>query len=410
MKARTLVRGLMVAGVVAGLWAVYAMAGTGERRWAEVARRELVIRIPFEGQLVALDNTELGPPNVARDVMNFNLVFLATDGKEVQAGEPILRFDASELTKKLEQAQAERDENEKTLEKRSLEIENLRRERRLGLAEAESRARKSELELAVPEELLSRRDIEKARIDQQLAGVEIDYRRRSLQGLDRSEEIEIASIRERAALARSRVEEYQRAIAAMTVVAPRAGTMIVRPRNNDEKFKVGDSVWRLERVAQIPDLATLRARIEIDEALSARVAVGQNVGFFLDALPDRELRGKVEQISRSVGRRSGPDPSKILKAQVTLESGRDLGVALRPGMRLRGEVEQERRTSVLAIPEEAVFADAAGLYVERAAVWGVEKVRPKLGPRSEGYFEVLEGLAPGEKLRLAATTGGAGAP
>lgn len=410
MNRRFLLRGLAVVAGAGGLWALYAAAAPPADRWATVAPRELVIGIPFEGQLVALENLELGPPNVTRELWQFNLGFVATDGREVKAGEPILRFDASELTRKLVQAQAEKDELDKTLEKRAIEIEILRRERNLQLAEAEARARKSELELSVPAELLSRRELETSRIDQQLARVEIDFRRRSLQGLDRSEEIELASLRERATLAASRVSEYQRAIEAMTVVAPRAGTVIVRPRNNDEKYKVGDPVWRADKVVQIPDLATLRAQVEIDEALGGRVAVGQRATFFLDAHPDRELHGQVEQITQSVQRKSGPDPSKILKVTVTIERAAldGAGIALRPAMRLRGQVEQERRSGALAIPEEAVSTDAAGLYVEKAGLWGVRRERPTLGPRSQGYFEVLAGLERGDRLRLPASAAGEG--
>ena len=66
-----------------------------------------------------------------------------------------------------------------------------------------------------------------------------------------------------------------KAVQAMTVVAPKAGTVIVRIRNIDEKFKVGDPVWRADKVIQIPDLRTLRARVEIDEVTRAAAEVGQ---------------------------------------------------------------------------------------------------------------------------------------
>ena len=49
------------------------------------------------------------------------------------------------------------------------------------------------------------------------------------------------------------VEFLQKAVAAMTIRAPRAGMVIVRSRWNDDKFKVGDNVWPGSVIAEIPD-------------------------------------------------------------------------------------------------------------------------------------------------------------
>ncbi len=76
---------------------------------------------------------------------DFKLSFLATDGKEVAAGEPVIVFDTTELRSRAPRPRRERDQAAKSLEKRSLEIEMSRRERRLQLAEAEANARKRRL-------------------------------------------------------------------------------------------------------------------------------------------------------------------------------------------------------------------------------------------------------------------------
>lgn len=403
---------LAAAALLAGLYA-RSPAGAAffgaEARWAKAEPRELVFGIPFEGQLVALENVELGPPGDIDDVWQFNLSSVATDGKEVQAGEPVMAFDASELVKMLETTTARRDEADKTLEKRSIEIEIQRRQRRLQLAEAEANGRKSDLGLAVPAELLSRSELDTARIDQQAAHEEIEHRRASLAALDRAEEIEMANLREQSLLAAAKVERYRAAIAAMTVKTPKSGTVIVRSRNNsEERFKPGDTVWRADKVIQIPNLDSLRARVEVDEALGGRLAPGQRATYFLDAHPDRALAGRVELITQSVQRKSWMDPTKILKVTLTVETGAAAPVALRPGMRLRGEIETERRAAVLAIPEEAVLIDGEGVYVEARGLTGTRRLRPRLGQRSGGYFEVLGGIDEGQELRLPAPLAGGG--
>ncbi len=160
-------------------------------------------------------------------------------------------------------------------------------------------------------------------------------------------------------MAAAKFERYGRAIAAMRVVAPAAGTVIVRSRNwSDEKYKIGDNVWRAEKVVQLPDLATLRARVDVDEALGGRLALGQSVTYYLDAHPDHRFAGKIETIGQSVQRKSPLDPTRVLKVGLTVERGNGAAkLALRPGMRLRGRVELERAAGVLAIPDEAVLFD-----------------------------------------------------
>lgn len=381
----------------------YAAFSRGEGRWGRAERRDLVAAIPFEGELVALANIELGPPLVEQPVWNFKLAFLATDGQTVAAGEPLMIFDTTELMKESEQAAADRDQAAKNLERRSLEIEMARGRRRLQLAEAEATARKRRLGLAVPEELRSRHELDTARIDSTQSEDEVALRRRSLEALDKVEQVELEALREQVAVAAAKVERCRRSIAAMRVVAPAPGTVIVKSRSwNDEKFKIGDSIWRGEKVVQLPDLASLRARVDVDEALGGRLAVGQAAVFYLDAHPDHRFAGRIESIGQSVQRKSPQDPTRVLKVIVGLAPEGAAQVALRPGMRLRGRVELERRSAVLAIPEEAVFFDAGGAYVEQLGLFGEERRRPRLGRRSEGYFEVLEGLEDGARLRLPA--------
>lgn len=386
---------------LAAALALYAFSGGGGR-WARAERRELVFGIPFEGQLVAERNLELGPPATEQEVWDLKLSYLATDGKEVAAGEPVLVFDTTELQKQADQAAAERDQAAKSLEKRALEVEMTRRDRRLQLAEAEANARKRRLGMAVPEELRSRHQVDTARIDQSLADQEVEFRRRSLAALEKAEEVELATLREQVKVAAAKVDRYGRAIAAMRVTAPAAGTVILKSRNwTDEKYKIGDTVWRAEKVVQLPDLATLRARVDVDEALGGRLAVGQKATYFLDAHPDHRFAGRIETIGQSVQRKSPLDPTRVLKVTLTVERG-EAQVALRPGMRLRGRVELERAAGALAIPEEAVLFDRQGAYVETGSWWGTQRLRPRLGRRSEGYFEVLAGLAAGARLKLPA--------
>jgi multidrug efflux pump subunit AcrA (membrane-fusion protein) len=376
------------------------VAGT----WVQIERRDLVLGCTVEGELEAVDSAELGPPQI-REVWDFRIASMAAEGTEVDAGEPVLGFDTTQLVQQLEEKRAERDAAAKELEKRSTDLTIERRNLELQVAEAESRVRRAELKLSVPEEVTARADLEQARIDHRLALLEIEHttaRRAHLEGAHRAELDTLERRRRRAA---QRVQELEANIAQMTVRAPRAGTVIYKANWRGEKKKIGDSTWRGEKVIEIPDLDTMQAAGEVDEAHSGRLAVGHPVSLHLEAHPDVTYRGRVARIRRSVQTRSWRDPRKVVRVVVELDQTDH--ERMRPGMRFRGQVETERLHGVLTVPRDAVRVDPEGAVVVTRSTLGRHRpVRPTLGQHNDESFEVVAGLEAGEWVLIRGHDGG----
>lgn len=386
-------------GLAALLSVGWLAAGRGsavpEADWLEVRRDDLVLSIPVTGSLEAVESVRLGPPAVP-DTWDFKISFLAPEGSPVRPGMPVLGFDTSQLEQKLADKMAEGDAAQKELEKRQTNLEIARRDRELDLAEAEARRRKAALKVDVPRELMAAHELEAARRDLDLAEREIAYlkERLRLEAAEAADEIGgLARQRDRAL---ARVGEMQAAIESLTVKAPRAGTVVYVGGFDDEKKKVGDSTWRGQSVVEIPDLRTLRAAGEIDEADAGRVAVGQRVHFRLDAHPDLAFEGRVRQIGSAVRGRSEASPVKVVKLEIDLD--RTDPQRMRPGMRFVGAVEIERLARALVAPAEAVFSRPGGPVTYRRAGWGSETVRPKVGKRNDRWVEILSGLKAGDRI------------
>jgi multidrug efflux pump subunit AcrA (membrane-fusion protein) len=62
-------------------------------------------------------------------------------------------------------------------------------------------------------------------------------------------------------------------------------------------FKSGDRAWPGQVIAEVPDLSTLRVTARLEEAERGRMQPGQRVVVRADAVPDKELAGKIEDIS-----------------------------------------------------------------------------------------------------------------
>jgi len=388
--------------------AVAAARGPGGGAgWAEVRRDDLVISVPVAGTLAAVDTVRLGPPATDR-VWDFKIVFMAPEGTTVRRGQPVLGFDTSGLDKALRQAEAERDEAGKKLDKQRAELALSRSDDQLHLAEALADQRRAALEVDVPPELRSRNELAVARADHELAVRKVAYYRERLRLTAAAAASQLRLLAERRDDAAARVVQVRAAIAGMRVAAPRDGTVVYLANPLGEKKKVGDSCWRHERVIEIPELRRLRAAGEIDEADAGRVAAGQPVALRLDAHPDVVFTGRVAAVRGAVRQQAAAIGGKVVAVEIDL--ARTDPLRMRPGMRFAGTIEVERAARVVVAPLDAVRSLPGGPLVYRRTAFGVEPVRPRLGRHDDRWVEVLAGLAPGDRLRLAGAQAGAAAP
>lgn len=391
------------AALVAALgWAAFAALVPGEEGGeplARVERGDLVLTIEAIGLLEAIESADLGPPLVA-DVWDFKVAFLAPEGSEVKAGQPVLGFDTSQLERRLEEERGRAEQARQELEKRGADLELERLDLELRLAEAEAKLRKARLKAEVPPDLAAHRDLAKAREDLEVSEREVGHLGRQLTALAERSRAERAQLAHRRDLAREKVTALERAIAAMRVASPRDGTVVYVTNWRGEKKKVGDSAWRAERILSIPDLTRLRGVAEVPEADAGRVREGQAATIRLDAHPDHPYRAVVRRVGTAVQRQAPNNPARIVRAELELEQTD--AERMRPGMRFRAEIERERATGILIAPLAAIDATGDRPLARRKRLLGVETVEPRLGRRTATEVEVLAGLAVGDRLLLPA--------
>jgi len=372
-----------------------AASDDGDGSALRVERGDLVITTAVAGTLDAIDAELLGPPGIP-SIWNYKIAFMAPEGSEVEAGQPVLRFDPSELQRKLQETMAERDAAATELEKSQVDLERTLRDMELQLAQARARARRARLETDVPEGLRAAKELTEARLDRDLAAHEVTSLEQRLDLERRAGDAQVTALREKRDRAEQRVAEMQEYIERMTVKAARAGTVIYVTDWRGDKKKVGDEVWQARKVLQIPDLTRMQATGQVDEADSGRLAVGQPVSLHLDAHPDTEYRGRVAEIARAVNRKDRGNPLKQVELTIALEQTDT--ERMRPGMRFQGEIEVERADGVLLAPAAAVRSTAAGPVALRRTLLGSERVVPEVGRRNDDWVEILGGLEEGQVL------------
>lgn len=388
--------------LAAGLLATREGGGEAVR----VSAGDLPLEVEVTGTLQADRTHRLGPPAVP-DVWEFKIARMAAEGGEVAAGQEVLAFDTVELERQLELKKAERDEAAEQVHQRQAELAQALGEARLKLAEARARHRKARLKQQRPGELVPGIEVALAELELAQAEKELLFLEAELVARQRAGGLAVQALRQRQQVADRRVRELEEAIAAMSVRAPAAGVVVHTRDWRDEKKKVGDTCWFSDTVLEIPDLASLRGLGEVQEAQAGRVAPGQRVRVRLDALPEVELTGVVEEVQRIIQRRSWRDPVKVMRLHIAfphLDPRR-----MRPGMRFTGTIEVQRIPDALTVPLEAVGFGPGGPVVLRPGWTGVRTVPVTLGAHSRTRVQILTGLAAGDKV-LKEFPGGEGAP
>jgi multidrug resistance efflux pump len=383
--------------IVAVGWLARRATAVNGRPWAVVERGDLALSVEVWGVLRAEESAFLGPPQVERQ-WEFKVSWVAPEGSEVEAGAPVLRFDATELERQLEQRRNEGRQAATELDKRQVDLARSRQDLSLQLAEAEARQRRLRLQTAVPPELVAAAESDQLSLDLRLAEREVAYLKAKLAFEERRGRAELAALAEARGRAEGRVVELEAAIARMTVSAPRRGTVVYAAGRGDEeeKVKVGDSVWMGRVVLEIPDLGRMVAAGEVDEADAGRLVAGQQVRLALDAHPGIEYRGRVAEVGTSVRPRAPGSPVKVAAVEVVLDASDPQ--RMRPGMRFSGRIETEVHRGVLLLPADAVVRTAEGPRVVRRRGFSVEEVAPKLGRWGPQAVEVVSGLEPGDRV------------
>lgn len=389
-----------------GLLAGAGCAGAGADDLIPVERKDLPVTVEAAGTLEAVDSVSIFPPRIP-DVWEVKIAQLAAEGSTVRRGQPVVAFDDTELRRQLETKLAERDQAAKEAEKQELELEARLLDLDQRLAEAEARLRREQLKVEVPPALAARAELQKARLQLELAQGEVASLRVQRRSAEEAGRVQIEILRQRRDRAEGRVRELEQGIREMTVLAPRDGLVILPASFRGEKKKVGDSVSPFDRVVEIPDLARMRGAAEVDEADGGRIGVGQKVSLWLEAHPGVEFAGRVAEIGSAVGRQSWRSPLKVYRVRVELE--RTDPERMRPGMRFRAEIEVERVPQALVLPLEAVFPTPAGPVVYRRSGRALQETKVEIGARNQAAVEIRGGLAEGDRVARrppGATAGG----
>jgi hypothetical protein len=195
-----------------------------------------------------------------------------------------------------------------------------------------------------------------------------------------------------------KVENAEKSLRSLRILAPHDGLLILEKNWRGETAFVGDSVWPGQKLAEIPDLSKLEARVFVLETDAAGLEAGLSARLVIEGRPGAEFTGTVSRVDALAKPRDQMSPVKYFETTIALEQT-DASF-MKPGQRVRAVIRLEEADGVVAVPRGALFDKDGKRVVYRWEHGGFAPVEVTVSRNSVSRVVVDQGLLAGDRIAL----------
>ena len=417
---------ILVAGAIVGA-NLYFRRDTGVTVTTEAIKtRDLEAIVSASGKIQPKRLVNITAETTGRVV---NLA--VNEGDRVRVGQFLLQIDPKTLRSRV-------DNSEASLEVASVSLEQMRQSVETAKVQLEQAKQTLTRQQGLwKQQLTTRAELEKAENDVKTA-------ESSLQERDKSAKAQESRImQERAA-----VDSAKYDLSKVRIESPIDGIVTRRNIQEGETAMIGTMNNAGTVLLTLADMAVIQAEVEVDETNIPNVKIGQTAKITIDAIPDKSFKGHVTEIGNSpiqaTGQQTNTTQATNFKVVVVLD---EKVPDVRPGFTCTSDITTATRKAVTAVPIPSVAVreltydannqivrenkdqkrrrrggSSGGNVVEPVA--SAEELKPgqtrketegvfiirggksktveflpiKMGIAGDKYFEVLQGLKPGDQV------------
>jgi HlyD family secretion protein len=369
---------------------------------AEVKLGDFIDYVELRGEITVRSSVVIAAPNNAGDLQ---ILKLARNGAQVKKGDFIAEFDPSTLQRTADQARSSLKQVESEIAKAKAQQLLSEEQIKTEMMSAEFALERARLD-ASTRDVIAAIENEKFVLALQKAEQKLLELKSKMESRRIGTEADMAAIIRKRDKAKADLEQAEQNMMALTIASPADGilTLLSNSRSRTSYsgsapiYKEGDRTYPGNEIAEIPDMSTIQAKTAVLEADRGRVMPGQPALLNIEAVPEREHKGRVKEIS-PLAQLDYSDfmTTKNFGMVIELENP---DPKLRPGMMTGIRIEVERVHDAIVIPVEAVFFKN-GQTVAYVLSDGMHRERPlALARRGIGQIMVSKGLKPGERIAL----------
>ncbi len=365
-----------------------AVAGAWRLRGVPVATAAVVVKplqqsVVVSGRVLAPAKVDLGATLTARAAR-----VTVEEGDRVTAGQVLIELERAELAAALAQAEATE----------AAAGTRIAQWREVGAPSAQSQLAQAEANLAIAaqdarrqEQLFRQGFIGAARLDEvrrtlAVAQAQADSARTTAAAYA-ARGTERRLLEDQLAQARAAREVAAARLAQTRIVAPAAGVVLLRA------VEPGDIVQPGKRLLVLVPDGEVKLVALIDEKNLGLLRPGQPALAAADAYPGQRFRATLDTLAPGVDAQRGtveakfrvPDPPPLLRADMTVSI----------------DIEVDARREARVVPASALrgpVGDTPWVLVVRDG--RAERVEVRAGARGDAEIEIVDGLAPGERVVL----------
>lgn len=364
---------------------------------AEVKSGTFFLDIHEEGEIKATRSTSISSPNISWRYGMLKITRLVPDGSEVNAGDTVVIFDPTEVSKAIVDSEA-------SLEMRKAELEKMKAEQMSELEEM-----KADLEVTKISQEISKiqfetanyeADIKRKEIQLNLERANIAYEQ-AIEQLENKKKIQQEELKQKLleiTQSESQLNEGKETLAKLYLISPSPGIAVInRNWSSDNKFQVGDQVWSGFPLIDLPDLSELKATVQINEVDISKISNNLRVEIKPDAFSDSIYDAEVLTVANLAIDKDRNSKIKVFPVDILIKTK---SKNLLPGLTVSCRIIVDKIDDVLFIPIEAVHSSPESDFVYLKTKSGFSKREVELGQSNTDFIIIKSGLQAKDKVAL----------
>ncbi|MCC6287430.1 MAG: HlyD family efflux transporter periplasmic adaptor subunit [Chitinophagaceae bacterium] len=187
-------------------------------------------------------------------------------------------------------------------------------------------------------------------------------------------------------------QSYAGSQQALNIMQKKVGDLIVRAPVDGQltslDAEIGENKNKGQRLGQIDVLSGFKVRVDVDEHYISRIYPGQKGRFtFADSTYELEIKKVFTQVTNG-------------RFQVDMEFTGKVPKGIRRGQTLQTLLALSEERKALLLPRGGFFQQTGGNWIFKVSEDGSRAYRVNivLGNQNQDYYEVTEGLNPGDKV------------
>lgn len=380
--------------------ALIALVGCGEEAPTHllytVENQPLMVSVPAKGELFAAKATNISAPMTRRGMQN--IAWLAPEFTRVKEGDVIARLDGEAMM-----IQAREKQNEMAITQEEITEKNSSLDQQISAIKKDIGMIDQEKDFADQFSIDDVRIRSKLEILDQLQnaaylGSKQEYLHWKNDSFSASSQGELGLLQMRKKQHQTKIEQFNETLALLEIKAPHDGLLTYKANWRGEKPRAGQTLWPGQKIAQLPDVSNMKAKLLVLENEAIDLKVTQNVNFYLNVDASKQYTGKIESVApfpKSVKR---GNPQKFFEVTVLLDQQHPS--LFMPGRKLEATINVASLASKIVVPLQSVFTKAQQTIVYRYQDGEFVQTPVTLGQSSLSHVEITQGLTQGQQISL----------